>query len=108
MIAAHLSDIPDPTAAERSLIRRAAVLTTELERLEAQFALADGADLRRWICMAAHQAIFEGCLKPLAYRGAARRSDQRLQTSSKRTGSGRSRRRECQRTGHACVGHRVP
>ena len=30
VIAAHLSDIPDPTAAERSLIRRAAVLTTEL------------------------------------------------------------------------------
>jgi hypothetical protein len=44
VIAAHLSDIPDPTAAERSLIRRAAVLTTELERLEAQFALAGEAD----------------------------------------------------------------
>ena len=44
LLADHLSDIPDPTAAERSLIRRAAVLTTELERLEVQFALADGAD----------------------------------------------------------------
>ena len=44
VIAAHLSDIPEPTAAERSLIRRAAVLTTELERLEVQFALAGEAD----------------------------------------------------------------
>ena len=44
LLADHLSEIPDPTAAERSLIRRAAVLTTELERLEVKFALADGAD----------------------------------------------------------------
>jgi hypothetical protein len=43
VIREHLSDLggPDNTsAAERSLIRRAAVLTTELERLEARFALA--------------------------------------------------------------------
>jgi hypothetical protein len=44
VIAAHLSDIPDPTAAERSLIRRAAVLTTELERLEVTFATAGEAN----------------------------------------------------------------
>jgi hypothetical protein len=44
VIAAHLSDIPDPTAAERSIIRRASVLTVELERLEAQFAVAGEAD----------------------------------------------------------------
>jgi hypothetical protein len=44
VIAAHLSDIPDPTMAERSLIRRAAVLTTELERLEATFATAGEAN----------------------------------------------------------------
>jgi len=44
VIAAHLSDIPDASAAERSIIRRAAVLTTELERLEKQFALAGEAD----------------------------------------------------------------
>jgi hypothetical protein len=44
VIAAHLSDIPDASAAERSIIRRAAVLTVELERLEAQFALAGEAD----------------------------------------------------------------
>jgi hypothetical protein len=36
----HLSDLPDATAAERSIVRRAAVLTTELERLEAKFAEA--------------------------------------------------------------------
>jgi hypothetical protein len=43
VIAAHLSDMGgegNTSAAERSLIRRAAVLTTELERLEARFALA--------------------------------------------------------------------
>ena len=44
VIAAHLSDIPDPTAAERSIIRRASVLTVELERLEAAFAVAGEAD----------------------------------------------------------------
>ena len=44
VIAAHLSDIPDPTAAERSIIRRASVLTIELERLETTFALAGEAD----------------------------------------------------------------
>ena len=44
VIAAHLSDVPDPTAAERSIIRRAATLTVELERLEATFALAGEAD----------------------------------------------------------------
>ena len=44
VLSAHLSDIPDPTAAERSIIRRASVLTVELEKLEAQFALAGEAD----------------------------------------------------------------
>jgi hypothetical protein len=44
VIAAHLSDVPDASAAERSIIRRAAVLTVELERLETQFALAGEAD----------------------------------------------------------------
>jgi hypothetical protein len=43
VIAAHLSDlggVDNTSAAERSLIRRAAVLTTELERLEVKFASA--------------------------------------------------------------------
>jgi hypothetical protein len=40
VIAAHLTDIPDASTAERSIIRRAAVLTTELELLEARFATA--------------------------------------------------------------------
>ncbi len=43
IIAAHLSDLggmENTSAAERSLIRRAAVLTTELERFEAKFATA--------------------------------------------------------------------
>jgi hypothetical protein len=43
VIAAHLSDlggVDNSSAAERSLIRRAAVLTTELEMLEARFAAA--------------------------------------------------------------------
>jgi hypothetical protein len=47
VIAAHLSDLggaDNTSAAERSIVRRAAVLTTELERLEAKFALAGEAD----------------------------------------------------------------
>jgi hypothetical protein len=40
VIEQHLADLPDATAAERSIVRRAAVLTTELERLEAKFAAA--------------------------------------------------------------------
>jgi hypothetical protein len=36
----HLEDIPDASVAERSLIRRSAVLEVELERLETKFALA--------------------------------------------------------------------
>jgi hypothetical protein len=44
VIRAHLSDKPDATAAEQAIIRRAAVLIVELERLERQFALAGEAD----------------------------------------------------------------
>jgi hypothetical protein len=40
LIADHLSDVPDASTAERSIIRRACVLTVELERLEARFAQA--------------------------------------------------------------------
>src|SRR5258708_1242078 len=46
VIAAHLSDlggVDNTSAAERSIIRRASVLTVELERLEARFALAEQA-----------------------------------------------------------------
>jgi hypothetical protein len=46
LISAHLADlggIDNTSAAERSLIRRAAVLTTELERMERQFALDEQA-----------------------------------------------------------------
>jgi hypothetical protein len=38
LISEHSSDIPDPSAAERSLIRRASVLEVELEQLETKFA----------------------------------------------------------------------
>jgi hypothetical protein len=43
VIAAHLSDLggeDNTSAAERSIIRRASVMTVELERMEAQFAAA--------------------------------------------------------------------
>jgi hypothetical protein len=43
LIADHISDLggeANVSAAERSIVRRAAVLTTELERLEVRFALA--------------------------------------------------------------------
>src|SRR5262245_547456 len=45
IIAAHLSDLggeDNTSAAERSIVRRAAVLTTQAEMLEAKFALAQG------------------------------------------------------------------
>jgi hypothetical protein len=44
LIADHLSDNPDASVAERSIIRRAAVLTVELEQLEKKFALAGEAN----------------------------------------------------------------
>ena len=47
VIAAHTTDLGGPdnvSSGERSLIRRAAVITTELENLESRFALAGIAD----------------------------------------------------------------
>jgi hypothetical protein len=47
IIAEHLADmsgVDNTSAAERSIVRRAAVLTTELEMLEARFAAAGQAD----------------------------------------------------------------
>jgi hypothetical protein len=47
VIAAHLSDlggVDNTSAAERSIVRRAAVLTTELEHLEVRFATAGEAN----------------------------------------------------------------
>lgn len=44
LIREHMSDLGGPdntTAAERSILRRAATLTVECERLEAKFALAE-------------------------------------------------------------------
>jgi hypothetical protein len=46
IIAAHLSDLggeDNTSAAERSIVRRASIMTVELERLEAKFAMAGGA-----------------------------------------------------------------
>jgi hypothetical protein len=42
LIAEFVSDIPNASAAERSLIRRCAVLTVQLEMLEQKFAQARG------------------------------------------------------------------
>ena len=45
MIREHLADLGGPdnvSAAERSIVRRAAVLTTQLEQMERRFALAEG------------------------------------------------------------------
>ena len=43
LIADYKSDIPDASIAERSLLRRACLLTVELERFESKFANAGGA-----------------------------------------------------------------
>jgi hypothetical protein len=45
ILAAHLRDVPDPNAAERSILRRAATLTVELERMEVKFATAGEASV---------------------------------------------------------------
>jgi hypothetical protein len=48
LLADHLSDLPDASTAERSLVRRACVLTVGLEQMETAFALvgqASGDDL---------------------------------------------------------------
>lgn len=45
ILAAHLSDVPDANAAERSILRRAATLTVELERMEVKFATAGEASV---------------------------------------------------------------
>jgi len=47
VVEAHLSDLgglDNVSEAERSIVRRAAVLTVELERLEAKFAIGKGSD----------------------------------------------------------------
>jgi hypothetical protein len=43
LISLHLADIPNASTAVRSLVRRACVMTVELERIEQRFALADEA-----------------------------------------------------------------
>ena len=53
VISSHLVDLggeDNASAAERSLIRRASVITTELEFLEARFAAAGSADPEVWTC----------------------------------------------------------
>ena len=53
IIAAHLSDLggeDNTSAAERSIVRRASIMTVELERLEAKFALAGEASVADLDC----------------------------------------------------------
>jgi hypothetical protein len=40
----HASDLGDMSEAERSIVRRIATLTVEMERMELAFALAEGAE----------------------------------------------------------------
>jgi hypothetical protein len=40
-LAAHLSDVPDASVSERSIIRRASVLTVELDESRAAFLYAE-------------------------------------------------------------------
>ena len=64
IIALHLSDlggVDNTSAAERSIIRRAVVLTVELERLEARFALAGEAELVASTSTSVRLAICAGC-----------------------------------------------
>jgi hypothetical protein len=55
VIEAHIADlggVDNCSAAERSIVRRASVLTVELERLEAKFAAAGQADIEELDCYA--------------------------------------------------------
>ena len=73
LIAAHLSDLggeDNTVAAERSIIRRASVLTVELERLEAKFALAERRATATSISTSARPGICAGCSRRLAYNAA--------------------------------------
>jgi hypothetical protein len=69
-IADHLSDLADATAAERSIIRRAATLTVELERLEARFAAAGEATTPIWRCISAAAIRCAACSKASASSAA--------------------------------------
>jgi hypothetical protein len=83
IIAAHLSDLggeDNTSAAERSIVRRAATLTVELERLEGKFALAGEAD-RLDLDLYQRPATCAACSRPSACSAALRTSDPRLATS---------------------------
>jgi len=93
VLALHLSDVPDASAAERSIIRRASVLTVELELLEARFATAGEAS-------AADLDLYHGaptacavCSKRLVWSGARKTSHCLRSSSTLRTrqNSGRAR-----------------
>lgn len=64
LIDIHLADLPDASAAEQSIVRCVAVLTTEFEKLEQKFALAGETILSTWIFTSARPAVYAGYLKP--------------------------------------------
>ncbi len=70
VLALHVSDLGGDEAvseAERSICRRAAVLTTELELLEARFAQSGEVLARRtWTCISAPPVTSEGYWKASA------------------------------------------
>ena len=70
LIEAHTSDLGGVdvcSQAERSLVRRVATLSVELEHLEARFATADGAlPHKTSICTSAQLTAFAACLRPWA------------------------------------------
>jgi hypothetical protein len=71
VIAAHLSDVPEASVAERSIIRRASVLTVELERLEAKFAQAGEASVD---ALDAYQRVASSLRRLLEAVGLQRRA----------------------------------
>jgi hypothetical protein len=75
IIAAHTSDlggVDNCSAAERSIIRRAAVLTVELERLEAKFAAAGQADIEDLDCYARIASNLRRLLESVGLRRRAK------------------------------------
>ena len=83
LIADHISDLggeENTSAAERSIVRRAAVLTVELERMERQFALAGEASSEQLDVYARVSANLRRLLESVGLQRRARHVTPDLQT----------------------------
>jgi hypothetical protein len=81
LIALHTADMGGQeaiSAAEASIIRRAACLTVELERLELDFAPQASSCLQSWTSISVVPTLCVDCWRPLACSAARKTSPQQL------------------------------